>query len=295
MGGYISYFYNKPENKTEQEQEQEREQEQKHEITEEDDIVIADNNPQQPKRKYLWKRQKHDSRDKHNFFYIDVNKDTIDLRSNCPEVYNQGDIGSCTANAICGAYEYDYMKKYKKDNFKPSRLFLYYNERDMENSVHSDSGAQIRDGMKSINKVGVCSEDEWSYDTSKFADKPSEQCYKDAITHESIFYGSLKQTLDQLQSCLLSGLPFVFGFAVYKSFETKEVAKTGIMIMPTENDTQLGGHAVMAVGYDNKKKVFIIRNSWGSKWGDKGYFYMPYDYILDNKLCSDFWVMKTVK
>jgi len=90
-------------------------------------------------------------------------------------------------------------------------------------------------------------------------------------------------------------LPFVFGFAVYESFETEEVAKTGVMTMPTEKDNILGGHAVMAVGYDNDREVFIIRNSWGVNWGDQGYFYMPYEYMTNKNLCSDFWVVKKVR
>ena len=90
------------------------------------------------------------------------------------------------------------------------------------------------------------------------------------------------------------GLPFVFGFAVYQSFETEEVAKTGIMVMPKENDKMLGGHAIMAVGYDSEKEVFIIRNSWGVEWGDKGYFNMPYSYITNKDLCSDFWVVEKI-
>jgi len=327
MGGYISYFYKQTENEKEsnetetnesktnnndnieetliidKESEFETENDTKTKIEEtliieKENVIDEQIKEEKIQRKYLWKKQKKDTRDKHNYFCLNINKDSVDLRSYCPKVYSQGTIGSCTANAICGAYEYDYMKNQRKKNkqsiFSPSRLFLYYNERSMENTVGTDSGAEIRDGMKSINKVGVCSEKEWPYDTSKFTDKPSESCYKDAIKHESIMYGSLKQTLEQLKSSLLSGYPFVFGFLVYKSFESDAVAKTGIMTMPTNNDTQLGGHAVMAVGFDDSKQVFIIRNSWGEKWGDKGYFYMPYEYIKDTNLCSDFWVMKTV-
>jgi len=248
--------------------------------------------------KYLWKKQKYDMRDKHNFFCGTI-KINVDLRQHCPNVYDQETIGSCTANAICGAYEYDYLKSNRKINklaiFSPSRLFLYYNEREMENTTKTDSGAEIRDGIKSINKVGLCSEKEWPYDIKNFDVKPNNKCYKDAKKHESVVYGSVKQTLEQLKSCLSSGYPFVFGFVVYESFESDEMAKTGIMTMPTKDDKKLGGHAVMAVGYNNSKKTFIIRNSWGKNWGDNGYFYMPYEYMLNSDLCSDFWMIQIVK
>ena len=149
--------------------------------------------------------------------------------------------------------------------------------------------------MKSINKIGVCNESMWPYDTSKFTVKPTDECYKSAVNNESIQYNSLKQELEQLQSCLILGNPFVFGFIVYESFESDTVAKTGIMPMPEQGEKELGGHAVMAVGFDSEKKVFIIRNSWGDNWGDNGYFYMPYEFILNSNNCSDFWVIKTIK
>jgi C1A family cysteine protease len=204
----------------------------------------------------------------------------VDLSSQCPAVYDQGQIGSCTANAIAGAIEFDFMKEKKKD-FMPSRLFIYYNERDIEGTVDSDSGAQIRDGIKSIASQGDCPENEWSYDISKFAQKPPQKCYADALKHKAVQYQRITRTLNQMKGCLASGYPFVFGFTVYDSFESEEVAKTGQLNMPSAGENVVGGHAVLAVGYDDMQNRFIVRNSWGASWAMKGYFTMPYGYLLD--------------
>lgn len=218
----------------------------------------------------------------------------IDLRSKCPKVYNQGALGSCTANALSGAFEFVRKKQRLKD-FMPSRLFLYYNERVMQGTVNSDSGAYIRDGIKSLNKSGICPEKEWPYIISKFADKPPKKCYDDALKATIKSYQRLTNTnLTQLQSCLSQGFPFVFGFTVYESFESQQVARTGIMPMPKPQEKVLGGHAVMAVGYDDSKQAVLVRNSWGTDWGIRGYFYMPYGYITNANLCDDFWTIRIV-
>jgi C1A family cysteine protease len=218
----------------------------------------------------------------------------IDLRKKCPKVYNQGPLGSCTANALGGAFEFA-RKKQKLKDFMPSRLFLYYNERVMNNTVNSDSGAYIRDGIKSLNTSGICPEKEWPYIPQKFADKPPQKCYQDALKSTIKSYQRLNNTnLPQLQSCLSEGYPFVFGFTVYESFESQEVAQTGMLPMPKPKEKVIGGHAVMAVGFDDKQHVFIIRNSWGTDWGVKGYFYMPYAYITNGNLCDDFWTIRIV-
>jgi C1A family cysteine protease len=220
--------------------------------------------------------------------------DKIDLRSKCPKVYDQGQIGSCTANAIGATFEFNLRKQRKKD-FMPSRLFIYYNERVMEHTVNSDSGAQIRDGIKSIGKQGVCPEKSWPYDIEKLIDKPAAKCYTEAKKHTAISYQRLTQTLTQMKGCLASGYPFVFGFTVYENFESEKTAETGTVDMPKPKEKVLGGHAVMAVGYDDKQHRFIIRNSWGTSWGLKGYFTMPYEYLLDDNLADDFWTVRLVK
>ena len=218
----------------------------------------------------------------------------IDLRRKCPPVYNQGHLGSCTANALGAAFQF-VRRKQKLKNFIPSRLFIYYNERVIIKTVNSDSGAYIRDGIKSLNKQGACPETEWKYIVEKFTEKPPKKCYDDALKCTIKSYQRLTNTsLNQLQGCLAEGYPFVFGFTVYQSFNTEEVAKTGVMPLPKRKEKVLGGHAVTAVGYDDNKQVIIVRNSWGKEWGDKGYFYMPYAYITNNNLCDDFWTIRIV-
>jgi C1A family cysteine protease len=220
----------------------------------------------------------------------------VDLRPQCPPVYDQGQLGSCTGNAIAGAVQFDRRKLNESPDFVPSRLFIYYNERVIEHDVGQDNGAQIRDGIKSIAKVGVCPEvPDWPYDISQFAVKPPAKAYQDAQEHKAVGYARVPQTLDQLKGCLASGYPVVFGFTVYESFESDEVAKTGVVPMPQPNENTVGGHAVLAVGYDDSQGRFIVRNSWGDGWGMAGYFTMPYEYLTNNNLADDFWTVRIVR
>src|ERR1700681_1333711 len=156
---------------------------------------------------------------------------SADLRRRCPAVYNQGQLGSCTANAIAGAIEFDRLKQ-KLPVFVPSRLFIYYNERVIEGTVRSDSGAMIRDGIKSVASLGVCPEPEWPYRIAKFMTKPPARAYNDAKLDRAVSYQSIVQDLNQMKGCLASGYPFIFGFTVYQSFESATVARTGHAPMP---------------------------------------------------------------
>jgi C1A family cysteine protease len=219
----------------------------------------------------------------------------VDLRAQCPPVFDQGQLGSCTANAIAAAMEFDQMKQKLADVFTPSRLFIYYNERVIEGTVNSDSGAQIRDGIKSIGKQGACHEKLWPYDIAKFKSKPPAACYKDALANKAILYQRLVQDTVQFKGCLATGYPFVMGFTVYESFESPQVAKSGKVSMPGAGEKVVGGHAVMVVGYDDGAQTLIVRNSWGPGWGMKGYFTMPYAYAASSNLASDFWTVKIVK
>jgi len=220
---------------------------------------------------------------------------SIDLRDNFPEVYDQGQLGSCTANAICAAYEYE-MKK-QEGNYKPmSRLFLYYLERDMEGTVNEDSGAQIKDGIFATEKTGLCLEELYPYNIDNFTVKPEETCYINANNHKTVEACRIEQNVDDIKQCLLDGYPIVFGITVYESFESEEVAKTATVPLPQKNEKVLGGHAIVIVGYKqiNNSNYFIIRNSWGTGWGDGGYCYIPEAYILDSELSEDFWSIKLV-
>jgi C1A family cysteine protease len=219
----------------------------------------------------------------------------MDLRSGCPEVYDQGQLGSCTGNAIAAAVQFGRRKLNQAPDFQPSRLFIYYNERVMEGTVGTDSGAMIRDGIKSVAKLGVCPEEpDWPYIITEFAKEPPATAFQHAADHKAVSYSRLINTAGQLRGCLASGYPFVFGFGVYESFETPEVAKTGVVPMPGPTERQLGGHAVMAVGYDDPEQRFIVRNSWGPGWGMQGYFTMPYAYLVDSNYSDDFWAIRMV-
>ena len=218
----------------------------------------------------------------------------VDLRAQCPPVYDQGQLGSCTANAIAAAIEFERLKQ-KLTDFTPSRLFIYYNERVMEHTVASDSGAQIRDGIKSVAQQGDCPESEWPYNLARFTAKPPAACYADALKYKVLSYQRVTQTAGQLKGCLASGWPFVFGFTVYESFESAQVARTGHASLPQSHEAPVGGHAVMGVGYDDARQWFIVRNSWGDKWGLKGYFTLPYAYVTDENLASDFWTVRIVQ
>jgi len=214
----------------------------------------------------------------------------VDLRPACSKVEDQGQLGSCTANALAGALEF--LERKDKVAFEDfSRLFIYYNERAIEHTIQSDSGAMIRDGIKTLAKQGVCSEKKWPYFVSKFRVKPTPSCYKDALNHQITSYHRII-TLDEMRACLAEGFPFVFGFTVYESFESQAVAKTGIVNMPKTGERSLGGHAVLGVGYDDAKERFIVRNSWGDGWGVKGYFTIPYKYVADRNLSDDFWTIR---
>lgn len=215
---------------------------------------------------------------------------SVDLRPKCSPVEDQGNLGSCTGNALAGAVEF----LEKKDGVRfvnVSRLFIYYNERVTEHTVNEDAGAMIRDGIKALVKQGVCSEKKWPYVVSKFTNKPSSACYKEASDHQVTAYARI-QTLDEMRGCLAEGYPFVFGFTVYESFESDQVAKTGVAPMPKPKEKVLGGHAVLAVGYDDAQKRFLVRNSWGTGWGMKGYFTLPYDYLADRNLSDDLWAIR---
>ena len=221
---------------------------------------------------------------------------SVSLRKQMPPVYDQGQLGSCTANSIGAIIELNELKQKEKDAATPSRLFIYYNERVMEGTVNEDSGAEIRDGIKSVAQLGAPPETVWPYDILKFAKKPPAKAYSEAKKHQALRYARVNQDAMAIQNVLASGYAISFGFTVYSSFES-DVGSDGIVPMPQPDEKVLGGHAVVAVGYKPIKGqlYFECRNSWGTGWGDKGYFWMPASYVTSPSLASDFWVIEQVE
>jgi C1A family cysteine protease len=252
-------------------------------------------------RRFGWVRDLPDQRD-HLFAAAPATlrqlPPKVNLVAQCPPIYDQGQLGSCTANALAAAHEFAQMKEGLPNPFVPSRLFIYYNERVIEHSVPSDSGARLRDGMWSIAHQGVCPEVEWPYMIGKFADRPPFAAVTDALKYTALQYQHVSQNLNQMKGCLAEGYPFVLGFSVYQSFPLQTT--TGDIPLPTPGEPGPGGgpvegHAVLAVGYDDTEQRFIIRNSWGTTWGKLGYGSMPYLYLTRSDLASDFWTVRKVK
>lgn len=225
----------------------------------------------------------------------------VDLRGQCPPVYNQGPIGSCSGFAIAKGLGEFILKKQNRHT-ELSALYLYYQERKLEGTVNEDAGAHIGDGMKVLDNLGCAPESAHPYlPTSKWNDKDAIQQYvvakpgNDDVAAGKSFRVQGVQAINSLhaiRASLAKGMPVVFGIAVFESFETESVAKTGQVPMPNQaKEKMVGGHAVMCVGYDNAKKVLIMRNSWGKEWGDNGYFYLPYGFIQQG-LAGDAWTAK---
>lgn len=228
--------------------------------------------------------------------YLQALPPQVDLRNSYqfPAPYDQGKLGSCTANAIAAALQVDEIKQAETSPFEPSRLFIYYNERAIEHTASTDSGARIRDGIKSVAKTGYCPEAIWPYDIANFAQRPDDTCYQEAHLYHALAYKRVLQSLSQMKGCLAAGDPFVAGFSVYDSIRNPDVTKTGAIPLPQQGESLLGGHAILIIGYDDTSQVFILRNSWGETWGDGGYGTLPYAYLSSSNLASDFWVVATV-
>jgi len=209
----------------------------------------------------------------------------IDLRPKFNEIFDQGKIGSCTANALTSIFEYD------KTNFKGSRLFLYYNERIYINETHKDEGAYLSDGIISLKSQGICEEKYHPYIISNVFKEPSKEAYENAKRYYVLEAFNISNDINEIKNWLIRNEPIAIGIAIYSNFMN---SKTGIIGIPKETDDYMGGHAVIICGFDDKNKRFIMRNSWGIYWGDKGYFYLPYDYISNKELCGDLWIITRV-
>ena len=248
-------------------------------------------------KRYGWRPDSPDMRD--YFMAVEPAKALPrrkSLRTGMPPVYDQGQLGSCTANSIGAILEFNELKQVEQDAATPSRLFIYYNEREMEGTVSQDSGAEIRDGIKSVAQLGAPPETAWPYVITKHARKPPARASKAALAHQPILHARVPQTEMGLQNVLAAGYPISFGFTVYESFES-DVGTNGVVPMPQPDETVLGGHAVVALGYKHIKGqlYFECRNSWGSSWADHGYFWMPAGYVTSENLARDFWVIEQVE
>jgi C1A family cysteine protease len=247
-------------------------------------------------KKYGWKPDISDHRDrifKLGGADLSALPCKVDLRPKCSVVENQSTLGSCTANSVVGALEYlEIIDADLTNNDKNlSRLFVYYNTRDLEGNIDVDSGGSLRSTIQALAIHGTCDELLWPYDISNFKTKPADDIYASADEHKITDYSRLNDLSDML-TCLASGFPFVFGFSVYSAFEDPVTAQTGILNLPNGDETFMGGHAVCAVGYDMEAKTVLIRNSWGATWGQDGYFTMPFAYISNPGLAADFWTIR---
>jgi C1A family cysteine protease len=248
-------------------------------------------------QRYGWKPDLPDHRDK--LFSLKagaplVIPQTTDMRPLLPPAYDQSTLGSCTSNAIAGGLEYDQKKNNWTQTWTPSRLMIYFMERQIEGDISTDGGGQIRDGIKAVASTGVCPESVWPYDITQFAVTPNAAAYAEAAKHKLIKYQRVIQSLLMIRMALAAGYPVVFGFTVFESFESEQVAQSGILNLPEPGESMVGGHAVLMCGHDDGKQQFLVRNSWGPDWGQEGYFWMPYNYANNPNLASDFWTVETL-
>lgn len=217
--------------------------------------------------------------------------ESFDLRKtdHVPVILDQGDIGSCVANAVSNSLKF--CLNINKLKWKPSRLYIYYFGRIYDGySVTKDTGMSITGGCASINKFGSCREKLWPYITSKFSIQPSRESIVNAHKHDDNYkFLQINQNIHDIKHALLNGYPVICGIQVYSSFEDIESMTTGKIPMPDTTKEQLyGGHAICLYSYDDKTKRFGVMNSWGTSVGNKGWFTIPYDYITNTKLASDF-------
>jgi C1A family cysteine protease len=245
------------------------------------------------KRNYGWMPDVPDARD---YLYMAVAPPKqSDLRGEFPlPPYDQGSLGACVENAGAGAWQFSEHKQ-RRIAWIPSRLFWYYNVRKAQGTINSDSGSTIRQAMKVVCKAGVCPETDWPYVESNWAVKPTQRATKDAASHVGDQYFRVDRSLLGMGGCLSDGYPFLAGISVYESFESDAVTKTGIVPLPELTEKLLGGHAALVCGWDPHKQFWIVRNSWGTEWGDQGYFYLPETYLLNPNLADDFWTIRRIK
>jgi C1A family cysteine protease len=228
---------------------------------------------------------------------------TVDLSEHMPPIYDQGQLGSCTANGIARCLEYEALRQ-SEHAVTPSRLFIYYGEREIEGSVQWDAGAEIRDGIKVVASQGAPSETDWPYDIGRFTERPPEVAYADALNHQAIEYQRIVVGGPgaPMRSAIASGLPIVFGFSVPASFEDGSWdPRAEPLPLPGAGAQFIGGHCVTISGYDFTRSRFNVpafqcENSWGPGWGMSGRFWMDYRWFTPSRgLTDDLWVISRVE
>lgn len=221
-------------------------------------------------------------------------KSSINLGPQLPFVFDQGQLGSCTANSAGSMYSW-IVRQNNGQLFIPSRLFLYYNTRVLHGTTWYDSGASLRNTMRALRTHGVCPETMWPYLYNQLTIQPTMECYTEGATRQAMSYAAVSISLQSMKT-VLQNRPFVLGILVYTSFYNPSVSKTGMVPVPDlRKERLLGGHAILVMGYDDRKKCFLCRNSWGTSWGLKGDFYLPYSYATNRKLSFDAWVLHSVE
>jgi C1A family cysteine protease len=210
----------------------------------------------------------------------------VDLREWDTKVESQGSLGSCSANAITNAYELCVNRMFPEHSVDLSRLFIYYNTRAEYGDIQKDEGMYLRDGLKSLKKLGVCSEELWPYNIEKFDERPSQESYKDAEKRKIISYEKII-SIYYMTEALNSNKPVIFGMEIYDSFMDLN-KRISTVTFPGRKEKSLGGHAMCIVGYNLKKRLFLAKNSFGINWGDGGYCWVPFDYIRQEGY--DVWI-----
>ncbi len=208
---------------------------------------------------------------------------SVDLRPHCSPIEDQGSIGSCTAQSVVGLLEYLWNRVYG-NAIDASRMFVYKATRNLLGWT-GDTGAFVRTTIKAVRLFGSCPEAYWPYIEPDYDEEPPAFCYAFAQNYKTIVYYRLIEEVDPLRASLAQGIPFAFGFTCFESLWN---ADDGVIPFPEQDEQVIGGHAVVAVGYNHAKKHFIIRNSWGEDWGDDGYGYLPYEYFKQG-LADDCW------
>jgi C1A family cysteine protease len=224
----------------------------------------------------------------------------VDLRGpGFPSVQAQGELNSCTAHVLAALVYHDMFKRDPQTAFEPSRLFLYYNQRDLRHEVGKPRfgrrGAPVcmPDAVKSIRRTGFCREAEWPYDPALADVKPPASLYEFAARQCAYDYSPVPADIAQVKACLAEGFPVACGIVMYQSFFGPAVRRTGMVSLPAPDESLRGGHAVALVGYDDARRHFIARNSFGPDWGDRGHCYLPYDFLANPRHGFDFWIVRS--